>query len=145
MSASVRARWLQILPQLLGVAPRLFHDRRRFGARTLHLGGVLLQPRFGLFTIVLGVGQRLMDELFALLQQGENRAPCELAEDEHDEEENRERPDGVADVARERAEGGALGRVLLRLGRQRGEREKRGGDQSLSHRESKTKRISVIE
>ena len=84
-----------------------------------------------------------MDELLAFLQQGENRTPRELSKDEHYQEENRERPDGVADVARERAEGGALGRVLLRLGRQRGEREKRGGDQSLSHRESKTKRICV--
>ena len=52
---------------------------------------------------------------------------------DHDQEENRERPDGVADVARERAEAGAFGRVLLGLGRERGEDEQDGGDQSLSH------------
>jgi len=53
--------------------------------------------------IALGLGQRAVDELLALLEQAEDRSPRELAEHDDDDHEDDQCPDGVAEIAGERA------------------------------------------
>ena len=118
--AAAGCRAIDSTAEPLAVAARFFDDLRGFVLRRLNLRDVFLQARVRLVPIVLRVGERTVDELLALLQQRQYRAPGKLAEHEDDEQEDPERPDGVAQISRERTQA-ALGGVLLGVDRECGE------------------------
>ena len=110
LDASRSASSLRLLldPALdgLGVAPRLVDDRGRLGAGGVQLVGVLLEPRLGLARgRALRLGERLADELLALLEARRGSAPRRTCRGRRPRAEDHQGPDRVADVAGEDAAG----------------------------------------